>query len=246
VGTRTTLSIAAFSVALLAAESAFADTPLLNLTVKRGSTVAYATELTGDEPSPGFFVYDDIYEDPDAQWDLDYHWEYDSDTTLSPGTGGASAFATFGLTNNTGGFETFTVTAFVPLLQVLSDVSTAGDVEGSLADSNFDGSSLLTDSGKEIYGGLIDSTVWLTLMDDPFSFAAPPFGSDEFGPFAGAGAGPALADTDIGIEITFDLSPGDSVQFTANFIVEGMVVPAPGAVALLGLAGLAGTRRRRR
>ena len=115
----------------------------------------------------------------------------------------ASAFATFGLTNNTGGTETFTITATVPLIQALTMTSVSGDVEGSLADSNFDGSSLLTDAGVPIYSGLVDNAVELTLMDNPFSFSAPAFGSGDFGPFADSGAGPAA---DSGADST---DPGD-------------------------------------
>lgn len=43
------------------------------------------------------------------------------------------------------------------------------------------------------------------------------------------------------ILMTFDLTPGDRVTFNYNY----GVIPAPGALALLGLAGVVGGRRRR-
>jgi MYXO-CTERM domain-containing protein len=47
----------------------------------------------------------------------------------------------------------------------------------------------------------------------------------------------------IGIQLDFILSAGDSVAITSYFQVDP--VPAPAGLALLGLAGLGGRRRRR-
>ncbi|MCI0364892.1 MAG: hypothetical protein L0Y44_08785 [Phycisphaerales bacterium] len=47
--------------------------------------------------------------------------------------------------------------------------------------------------------------------------------------------------TQLGIRLVFDLSPGEIANFTGNF----QFIPAPGALALLGLAGIMGRRRRR-
>lgn len=73
----------------------------------------------------------------------------------------------------------------------------------------------------------------------------------------GGSSGPATASTNpgqqiapfnfnnpintIGIRIVFDLTPGETVTFNDTF----QFIPTPGALALLGLAGLAGGRRRR-
>jgi hypothetical protein len=43
------------------------------------------------------------------------------------------------------------------------------------------------------------------------------------------------------ILMNFDLSPGETVTFNYNYFV----IPTPGAIALLGIAGVVGTRRRR-
>ena len=55
------------------------------------------------------------------------------------------------------------------------------------------------------------------------------------GPLAG------ISPTSIGIRLDFDLTPGETVTFNGAFAF----VPAPGCLALLGLAGLTGSRRRR-
>ncbi|MEM7229743.1 MAG: hypothetical protein AAF432_13105 [Planctomycetota bacterium] len=56
-------------------------------------------------------------------------------------------------------------------------------------------------------------------------------------------AGPATANSDISMDIEFLIPAGANISLTSTFNIEA--VPAPGALALLGVAGL-GARRRRR
>jgi uncharacterized protein (TIGR03382 family) len=44
------------------------------------------------------------------------------------------------------------------------------------------------------------------------------------------------------MQFRFSLTAGDSASFTSIFVVEA--IPAPGALALMGLAGLRSRRRR--
>ena len=44
---------------------------------------------------------------------------------------------------------------------------------------------------------------------------------------------------------TFNVGAGGSVHFLSSYALNGSAIPAPGAAALLGIAGLAGLRRRR-
>lgn len=182
------------------------------------------------------------YEDPFG-WEIDYGFTYDTAQTSTNGP--VTAFLDFGLTNNTGADDTFTVVASVPLLQALANTSVTGSVEGGLTDADFANGATLTSNGlNPIYSGLVDGGSALDLLTGGFSTSIG-FGSTTIGPDNGAAAGPAIAMTDIGIVITFDLTAGDSANFTAEFTIIGDKIPAPGALALFGLAGLAGTRRRR-
>ena len=66
---------------------------------------------------------------------------------------------------------------------------------------------------------------------------------EDFGLPGPSELGPPEALEHIGIRIDFFLSAGDSITSTSFFVLEPL--PAPGAIALLGVAGLLGSRRRR-
>ncbi|MCZ6611562.1 MAG: MYXO-CTERM sorting domain-containing protein, partial [Planctomycetota bacterium] len=68
-----------------------------------------------------------------------------------------------------------------------------------------------------------------------------PVGPEDFGIPAPEVASQDV-NTNIQIFLQFELSPGDSASFVSIF----EIVPSPGGLAVLGLAGLAGRRRRRR
>jgi MYXO-CTERM domain-containing protein len=193
----------------------------------------------------GLFGFAGNYEDPtENPWLINYEFQYDTGQTSSGGP--LHLFLDFGLVNNTGGTETFTVFAGVPILQALAATSVSGSVEGGLTDSDFANGATLTSVGTDpIYEGLVDGSSALELLTGGFSTSVG-FGSTTIGPVNGAAGGPAIAMTDLGIVITFTLTNGDSANFTADFTIDGTKVPAPSALALLGLAGIAGTRRRRR
>lgn len=59
------------------------------------------------------------------------------------------------------------------------------------------------------------------------------------------GVGPGSGDFTGGFQWTLALAPGQSVELLAVLSVNTPPVPAPGMAAVLGLAGLAGIRRRR-
>lgn len=109
------------------------------------------------------------------------------------------------------------------------------------------GGSLSTLAGKPLWRGMIDGSAVgpsASLFFDPFALTNASTGSS--GTSGNFGApfmvpGPAVLSS-IGIEINFSITQNDQGSFTSVFYV----IPAPGAIALLGFGGLIGTGRRRR
>ena len=250
------LSLAAVTLAATITSGVAAgdfDSPILSMSVLRNGAPAWSDQaLPTQALGGGNFEYGSLGQQIDyvdaAGWAISYNVSYASGATS--GSGPVIATLTFGLTNNTGSEDSFTVNTTLPLLAALGPAyNMGGSVEGTLGDADFSGGGLLSDNGGPIYSGLVDGTSRLSLLNDPFSFGGVAFGTAPFGPdsaglpgvsLPGVGANPF---GDIGIDIDFRLSDGDSATFTADFVVQA--VPAPGALALLGL-GLVAPRRRRR
>ncbi len=150
---------------------------------------------------------------------------------------------TFSITNTSSSTQTFSV-AF----ELDSDVQWTtsmlnGAFSGTLNDGNGDGMAAIGRAAGTagFYSALIDAAIVQFLGANPYSYAGAAFGSSQVGPESfGPVAGGALQQT-IGIKFKFTLSAGDSVSFASLF----NVAPAPGAIALIGCCGLAGSRRRR-
>jgi hypothetical protein len=91
--------------------------------------------------------------------------------------------------------------------------------------------------GSALWTYQVDGADFTTLFNAPFTQTAPAGTSAQnqngFGPMTGV-------PSSIGIRLDFDLSPGEQVELAGNFTY----IPTPGALALLGLAGIAGRRRR--
>lgn len=151
------------------------------------------------------------------------------------------------VTNNTLVTTTFTITVNMPVGAILPSSLIGGSVTGTVTDLNGDGATVASVAGTSIYQGLIDDNTVATLLDDPFSQSAGAWGSATIGPASFGNpipsqAGPAVNGS-IGITLTFTLSAGDAASFTSIFVAE---VPAPAGLALLAVAGVVGSGRRRR
>lgn len=157
--------------------------------------------------------------------------------------------ANFVVTNNSATTQTYTIQVLLPYTAT-GPFCIGGSVTGSLTDLNGNGASLSSVAGGSIYSAIIDNSVVHTLLDSPFTTNAAAFQSAVVGPADFGTPIPSLpynADisTNIGINLTFTLSAGDAASFTSIFVVEPGCIPAPGALAMLGVAGLLGGRRRR-
>lgn len=101
---------------------------------------------------------------------------------------------------------------------------------------------LSTIPGMSMFVPSIDATAVGSQYDHPTAFFnGGGTSSHSTTPLAGVAAD---ATQDAQIRLAFSITPGDRVNFNGNITLS--VVPAPGAAALLGLAGLVTTRRRRR
>ena len=176
-------------------------------------------------------------------WELDFSALGDPDPFVSN---------VVGLTNNSGVTNNYTFIVVMPSMSIAGGTVIGGSIGGSVTDSNNDGVATLASVGSNaIYTGQMDGldVAGATLFNSPFTSTPVPFaggtsslGTADFGLPGPTFPGPALVGS-IGIKLNFSLTAGDSAAITSFFNVQP--VPAPAALALFGLAGLARSRRRR-
>lgn len=149
----------------------------------------------------------------------------------------------FQLTNTSGALGFYSTSLTLAVTPVAAPSNYQGGVSGSIGDNSlsFNGAQLTAVPGA-FYTAFVDGNAFQQLypagsqVTEPFGGLTADLPAQNFG---GAG-GPAVASS-IGITNTFSLTADDSVGMVSRFDI----VPAPGAAAMFGLAGLAGLRRRR-
>lgn len=213
------------------------------LTVNDGAPIHFTPQGTSN-PN-GTFTYNGYYASDEWEFNL-AEAVYNPDPSIS---------AVIGFTNNTLLTNTYTLDFLVPA-SIVGPTFMGGSVGGSLTDANFSGSALVTSGsgpGTFLYQGIIDGALYPTagLYPSPTPFAVVIAGettnipATSFGLPLGTFPGPVTGvTTNIGIRLQFSLSPGDSIAMTSLFVVEP--IPGPGALALLAVGGILGSRRRRR
>jgi hypothetical protein len=155
----------------------------------------------------------------------------------------------FSVTNLLAVPQTFTLNVTVPVPAIPGATLIGGSMAGSFTDANGGGATFDSSGLTAIYTALIDGASVATLNPSPVALVAGSFLSTavptaDFGtpiPFA---AGPALT-TDMGIQLKFTLSAGDTAALTSVFVVEPVPEPSTVVLALMGVAcGLFVARRR--
>jgi len=147
-------------------------------------------------------------------------------------------------TNISSGTQNVTLEFVLPIGMAMPSTLIGGSVSGSLTDVNGDGATFASLGGGSAYQALADGSVAAGMLTG-VNVNAGPFGSSLIGPESFGTPIPSqpygAINTDMAIRYEFSLTAGDSVSLAGSFVA----VPAPGAVALLGIAGLVGRRRRR-
>ena len=213
---------------------------------------------TGEFGESGYLYERDFNSEPltvnvgDGDIALGWSWLADIDAGRR-GAGSESALLG-GLTlqNNTNMTQTVSLLTSVPLSTFYNPSSLIGGSASGTLTTDGDGGTMSNVNGSEpMYRALIDGAFVGGIADlFPFdsSISVVGFGSNstgfqDFGQPIPSGNGPA-ANSSIGILLQFDITPGDIVGWTSNFVIDE--IPTPGAAMLLAMAGLVSSHRRRR
>lgn len=129
-----------------------------------------------------------------------------------------------------------------------TDYLMVGSITATLTDLSGNGARLGSSGASPVYRASIDGVTVKEMWLAPFEFKfTTPFGSESAVPESfsepiPSGSSPLGI---FGVDLVFDLSAGDTASVVATF--DLVVVPAPGAAALLAVAGavIPSARRRR-
>jgi hypothetical protein len=148
------------------------------------------------------------------------------------------------VTNTTASTQIFSVTVGLPTTFPAPNLI-SGTITTSVIDGNASGSATVsTVPGNPIYRGQIDFNTVATLQNDPFSVSTPGSGSatNAFGPTVNL----IPVTSSIGIQLTFQLTAGDTAAILSRFDVSP--IPEPASASTVGgcLLVAASVSRRRR
>jgi MYXO-CTERM domain-containing protein len=244
-------SISAFSAFLISSTTVLAENNLggsIGLFTETGSSTWTTDEYGETDWTESGYSFSGS--DVSAGWSVNW-------TMLSGSTSSQNLNLNFTVTNTSALEQTFYLFA-TDLLNspIMGSSLVGGSVSGTYTDLNGDGVMVSALESGSIYTAFIDASsfdpfdgiVVGTLLDEASGSA----GNFLTGTFAGSAFGdfPTIpgqvgpeALLNYGMLLQFTVSAGDTVGLTSSMAIAA---PAPGAVALLGLAGLCGRRRRRR
>jgi hypothetical protein len=161
------------------------------------------------------------------------------------GDGFEMLVSTLGVTNTGETDSIFGVDILLPVDLGVNSAFYGGSIGGSITGGLFGGLLSSVDGSTALWTAMIDGDVLAGLVDAPFELTSSVFGSadlegasfgDPIPSLEGAGARESMS-----LHLDFVLGAGTTFAISSNYAAQ---IPAPGALALLGLAGVAGRRRR--
>jgi hypothetical protein len=208
-------------------------TELSTIEALDGSAYAYSGSLTGP----------DVDDDGSADWVISWSFATDGDPFIA---GVVTA------TNNSNSAQDYFFSVNTPFANALPSTVVQGSIGVTASDGNNNGGFLDHYAGNPlnaVYTALLDGSTYATLL--PPNPGSPPFppmtfpaiGSNTISNAFGPSVGPAV-NTDMTVEIQFQLSARDLASSTFNLVVT----PEPSSIQLAGLAvaGVVGMLYRRR
>lgn len=201
---------------------------------------AEETTLTGEGLGAGIY----LYSASSVGDGFEINWSFT--VTDNGASGGFEILASaLGFTNTSVEDSNFEIAVSLPVTLDPGLAFYGGSIGGSLTGD--DGGGYLGNMGDSaLYNAFVDGEQIASLVDAPFELTTDPFGSADVVAEAFGDPIPSLvafaAQEAMSIELNFILGAGDSFAVTSNYVAQ---VPAPGALALLGIAGGLNRRRRR-
>ena len=139
------------------------------------------------------------------------------------------------VTNTTTSTQIFS--AFVGLPTTFSAPNfISGNVRPSVIDGGMDGATIATAAPTPLYQAQIDGITVASLQNNPFSVIAPAGGSNTASASFGPSVNAVPVTSNIGIQLRFSLTPGDTASILSRFDVEAVPEPASVVLVAIGLA----------
>jgi hypothetical protein len=235
--------IAAIAVAGSTASAGFVSPQLSVAVAVSGDAPQSATSTSGFRNADGSYLYDgSLTSNSGSSWFVNWNLT-GSDTVAQPGSPSITTNFAVGNTGDVARTFQILVTYAAPV-QVAPDTGYAWrtTLSGVLA-SNNGGVASLVGLIPSMFQGQINGTGVVSNNPSAASTTTASF----FGPSVNNYAGPIPNGPNIatiGYLMTFSLSAHSTAVFNGSWVGTVVPVPAPGAVALLGLMGFAGRYRR--